>query len=393
METRRQSNRLAGEEPSPFNANMPAAGDGSPANSIDGSDEVASSHEGAESPFSVNMNVNSTVTSPQDLRPNAISVTGDLALMTKLAKLGSLLERMPVPVTIEELCQLANVENITKNTYPILLETVMEWNLDHPVAKGPPIGIKTEPPIVVKTEPTSPTFSNFGKATDFLSNRPEAQAEMTKRLAERDRLDRTGGNNTDRLDRTERINAGRPSNQFDNSNQYQDHSTSKSQAPYTVISSNDPPILKHLDWPNAEAWFNACRRRGDQLWSQFNVPPVTFLESYPYASLINVRSIKKNMDPWEYEKYLLSSNFSELVMEITFAMLGSEKPGEFIIRTFDPGKLAMRQINAYKHSAIGTSPYEVIFGTRLTMDMKMYQETPVFTDYSKLKDPGAFLNE
>ena len=82
METRRQSNRLAGEEPSPFNANMPAAGDGSPANSIDGSHEVASSHEGAESPFSVNMNVNSTVTSPQDLRPNAISVTGDLAYTT-----------------------------------------------------------------------------------------------------------------------------------------------------------------------------------------------------------------------------------------------------------------------------------------------------------------------
>ena len=27
------------------------------------------------------------------------------------------------------------------------------------------------------------------------------------------------------------------------------------------------------------------------------------------------------------------------------------------------------------------------------MDMKMYQETPVFTDYSKLKDSGAFLNE
>ena len=53
----------------------------------------------------------------------------------------------------------------------------------------------------------------------------------------------------------------------------------------------------------------------------------------------------------------------------------------------------MRQINAHRHSALGTSPYEIIFGSKLTCDMKMYQESPVFTDYTKIKDPRSYLRE
>ncbi len=55
--------------------------------------------------------------------------------------------------------------------------------------------------------------------------------------------------------------------------------------------------------------------------------------------------------------------------------------------------VAMRQINAHTHSALGLSPYELIFGSKLAKDMKMFQTDEPFTDYTKLVNPPEYVRK
>ena len=55
--------------------------------------------------------------------------------------------------------------------------------------------------------------------------------------------------------------------------------------------------------------------------------------------------------------------------------------------------IASRQINAHIHSATGTSPYQIIFGTELTRDMKLLQSDAPFTPLSELPFTPEFIRD
>ena len=55
--------------------------------------------------------------------------------------------------------------------------------------------------------------------------------------------------------------------------------------------------------------------------------------------------------------------------------------------------IVMRQVNAQVHSAHGTSPHHIIFGTELSNNMQMFMHDKPFTDYSKLNDTGTLIKD